>query len=225
MKQAGEGPGLARPWLLAAFVMMLVGYGTKMGLAPMHAWKPDAYGEAPGMVGALLAGGLTSCAFLILMRVYHVCVLAGEAAYVSRLLVFMGLLSMGVAGVFMVSQKDFKRMLAYSSVEHMGILVLGLGLGGIGVFGALLHMINNGMTKGVLFLSAGNIHRAYGGQDDGQGAGGNAAVAVVGDDVSAGVFCDHGIAAVCAVCQRVHDSQHGVQRTAGRRFKLTRRPW
>jgi hydrogenase-4 component F len=74
-----QAPGLSRPWLLAAFVMLLVGYGTKMGLAPMHMWKPDAYGEAPGMVGALLAGGLTSCAFLILMRVQHVCVLAGEA--------------------------------------------------------------------------------------------------------------------------------------------------
>ena len=74
----------------------------------------------------------------------------------------MGLLSMAVAAVFMVRQRDFKRMLAYSSVEHMGILVLGLGLGGAAVSGALFHLINNGLTKGVLFLSAGNIHRAYG---------------------------------------------------------------
>jgi hydrogenase-4 component F len=153
---------LALPWLQAAFVLLLVGYGTKMGLAPMHSWKPDAYGEAPGVVGALLAGGLTSCAFLILVRVHHVCALAGIGGYVDKLLVFMGLFSMAVAGVFMVNQRDFKRMLAYSSVEHMGILVLGLGLGGLGVYGALLHMINNGITKGVLFLSAGNIHRAYG---------------------------------------------------------------
>ena len=69
---------------------------------------------------------------------------------------------MAVAGVFMVRQRDFKRMLAYSSVEHMGILVFGLGLGGSGIYGAFLHLINNGLTKGVLFLSAGNIHRAYG---------------------------------------------------------------
>ena len=166
-----QAPGLSRPWLQAAFVLLLVGYGTKMGLAPMHTWKPDAYGEAPGVVGALLAGGLTSCAFLILVRVHHVCVVAGAAAYTDRLLVFMGLLSMAVAGVFMVNQRDFKRMLAYSSVEHMGILVLALGLGGTATdlpslrltatYGALLHMINNGLTKGVLFLSAGNIHRAY----------------------------------------------------------------
>ncbi len=74
----------------------------------------------------------------------------------------MGLFSMAVAAIFMVRQRDFKRMLAYSSVEHMGILVLGIGIGGLGVYGALLHMINNGLTKGVLFLSAGNIHRAYG---------------------------------------------------------------
>jgi hydrogenase-4 component F len=87
-------------------------------------------------------------------------------------MIFMGLLSMGVAAVFMVRQRDFKRMLAYSSVEHMGILVLGIGIGGLAVYGALLHLINNGLTKGVLFLSAGNIHRAYGSKvtDDVQGA-------------------------------------------------------
>ncbi len=157
-----NAPQLSKPWLHAAFVLLLVGYGTKMGLAPMHTWKPDAYGEAPGMVGALLAGGLTSCAFLAILRIYHLCLAAGEGAYVSRVLIFMGLFSMAVAGVFMVGQKDFKRMLAYSSVEHMGILMLGLGIGGIAIYGTLLHMMNNGLTKGVLFLSAGNIHRAFG---------------------------------------------------------------
>src|SRR6185312_11914912 len=80
----------------------------------------------------------------------------------GRLLVFMGILSMAVAAVFMVGQRDIKRMLAYSSVEHMGILALGIGIGGGAVFATLLHVINNGITKGVLFLSAGNIHRAYG---------------------------------------------------------------
>jgi hydrogenase-4 component F len=132
----------------------------KMGFA--HAtWKPDAYGEAPGVVGALLAGGLTNCAFLALLRVFQVCQAAGEGAYASRLLLFFGLLSIAVAAVFMVGQRDFKRMLAYSSIEHMGILVLGVGLGGVGILGALLHMLNNGLTKGVLFLAAANIHRAY----------------------------------------------------------------
>jgi hydrogenase-4 component F len=127
----------------------------------MHTWKPDAYGEAPGVVGALLAGGVTNCAFLALLRVFQICQAAGEGAYAARLLVGFGLLSIALAAVFMVGQRDFKRMLAYSSIEHMGILVLGVGLGGAGIFAALLHMLNNGMTKGVLFLSAANIHRAF----------------------------------------------------------------
>jgi hydrogenase-4 component F len=166
---------LSAPWLHAAFVLLFIGYGTKMGLAPMHTWKPDAYGEAPGLVGALLAGGVTSCAFLAILRVYQICRAGAEAEaeFAREIMIFMGLLSMAVAAVFMVRQRDFKRMLAYSSVEHMGILVLGIGIGTrLAVFGALLHLINNGLTKGVLFLSAGNIHRAYGSKltDNVQGA-------------------------------------------------------
>lgn len=163
LNQAPKLPPFSKPWLHVAFVLLLVGYGTKMGLAPMHTWKPDVYGEAPGIVGALLAGGLTNCAFLALLRVHHICRAAGtiETLYTGRLLIFMGLLSMALAAVFMVGQRDFKRMLAYSSVEHMGILALGIGVGGWAAFGALLHMFSNGFTKGVLFLSAGNIHRAY----------------------------------------------------------------
>jgi len=154
---------LSQPWLQAAFVLLLVGYGTKMGLAPMHTWKPDAYGEAPGLAGALLAGGVTTCAFVAILRVFQICEAAGEGPFARELLLFLGLLSMAIGAVFMVRQRDFKRMLAYSSVEHMGILVIGIGLGGLlGIYGSLLHMINNGLTKGVLFLSASNIHRAYG---------------------------------------------------------------
>lgn len=153
--------GLSRPWLRAGFVLLLVGYGTKMGLAPMHTWKPDAYGEAPGIIGALLAGGMTNCAFLALLRSYRILQAAGEGAFARQLFVVIGLLSMAVAAIFMAGQRDFKRMLAYSSVEHMGILVLGIGVGGLAVLGALLHVINNALTKVVLFLSAGNIHRAY----------------------------------------------------------------
>jgi hydrogenase-4 component F len=155
-------PKLSPTWLHAAFVLLFIGYGTKMGLAPMHTWKPDAYGEAPGLVGTLLAGGVTSCAFLAILRVYQICSAAGQVDFAREIMIFMGLLSMAVAAVFMVRQRDFKRMLAYSSVEHMGILVIGVGLGGLAAYGALLHLINNGLTKGVLFLSAGNIHRAYG---------------------------------------------------------------
>ena len=157
-----HAPQLSTPWLQAAFVLMLIGYGTKMGLAPMHTWKPDAYGAAPGAVGALLASCVTSCAFLCILRIYQVCNAAGQTAFISPMLLFMGLFSMAIAGVFMVGQQDYKRMLAYSSVEHMGILILGLGLGAPALFGTLLHVVNNGLAKGVMFLSAGNIHRSYG---------------------------------------------------------------
>ncbi len=153
---------LSRPWIRAGFVLLLVGYGTKMGLAPLHTWKPDAYGEAPGLIGALLAGGMTNCAFLALLRIFRITVAAGEGAFARELFIVIGLFSMAVAAVFMAGQRDFKRMLAYSSVEHMGILVLGIGVGGLATFGTLLHVVNNAFTKIVLFLSAGNIHRAYG---------------------------------------------------------------
>jgi len=159
---AAAGPSLSRPWVRAAFVFLLVGYGTKMGLAPLHSWKPDAYGEAPGILGAILSGGVTNLAFLAIVRVLHVCGAAGERAFAAEALVGIGLLSMALAAVFMVGQRDLKRMLAYSSVEHMGILALGLGLGGAAASGAFFHMVANGLTKGVLFLSAGNIHRAFG---------------------------------------------------------------
>jgi hydrogenase-4 component F len=143
-----------------------------MGLAPMHAWKPDAYGEAPGIVGTILAGGVSGCAFLAILRIYQICQAGADAEFAREIMVFIGLLSMAVAAVFMTRQRDFKRMLAYSSIEHMGILILGVGIGGAAVYGALLHLVNNGLTKGVLFLSAGNIHRAYGSKrtDDVRGA-------------------------------------------------------
>jgi hydrogenase-4 component F len=156
------GPALSRPWVRAAFVFLLVGYGTKMGLAPLHSWKPDAYGEAPGLLGAMLAGGLTNFAFLAVVRVFQVTRAAGEEAFARDALIGLGLFSIALAAVFVVGQKDFKRMLAYSSVEHMGILALGIGLGGGAAAGAFFHCLNNGLTKGVVFLSAGNIHRAYG---------------------------------------------------------------
>ncbi len=157
-----ESALLSRPWLRAGFILCLVGYGTKMGLAPMHAWKPDAYGETPGVVGALLAGGVTSCAFLALLRIHALMAAAGDVKFARELLVAFGLISMAWAMVFMVRQLDFKRLLAYSSVEHMGILVLGVGVGGNGPRFALFHLGANAIVKSVLFLSAGNIHRSYG---------------------------------------------------------------
>lgn len=143
-------------WLKAAFVFLLVGYGTKLGLAPLHTWKPDTYGEAPALVGGLMAGGLTSCAFLGIARATEVAVAAGLGPFVQPPLVIFGLLSLAVAAVFVIGQTDVKRLLAYSSVEHVGLLVLGLGLGGVGVYGSVLHLVNNAVVKGLLFLAVGN---------------------------------------------------------------------
>jgi hydrogenase-4 component F len=157
-----QGAGLSRPWVLTAWVLLLVGYGTKMGLAPMHTWKPDAYGEAPGIVGAILAGGVTTVAFTAILRVRAVIGAAGEGPIADRTLLVIGLFSMVVAALFLLGTRDFKRMLAYSSVEHMGILSFGAALGSAGVAAALFHVWTNGLTKGTLFLSAGNIRRAAG---------------------------------------------------------------
>jgi hydrogenase-4 component F len=157
-----QGGVLDQAWLKAAFVFLLVGFGTKMGLAPMHTWKPDTYGEAPPLVGALMAGALTSCAFLGVARIVEVTTAAGLAEFVRPLLIGFGLLSLLVAAVFIVAQNDIKRLLAYSSVEHMGLLVLGLGVGGVGAYGTVLHLINNGLAKGLLFLAVGNVVLATG---------------------------------------------------------------
>jgi hydrogenase-4 component F len=159
-----QGAGLSRPWVLSAWVLLLVGYGTKMGLAPMHTWKPDAYGEAPSIVGALLAGAVTTVAFTAVLRIRAVVAAAGEGAVADRTLLAIGLFSMLVAALFLLGTRDFKRMLAYSSVEHMGILSVGAALGPPGAFAALFHVWANSITKGALFLSAGNIRRAAGGR-------------------------------------------------------------
>jgi len=157
----GYAPGLPHAWLNGAFVLMLVGYGTKMGLAPMHTWKPDAYGEAPGLVGAMLAGGLANCGLLGLFRIYQICMSSRDIHFYTTCLIGMGLFSIGLAAVFLVRQTDIKRMLAYSSVEHMGLFAVALGLGGKALYGVMLHLIGNGLAKGVLFLTSGNIHRAF----------------------------------------------------------------
>jgi hydrogenase-4 component F len=156
------GPELRQPWLKAAFVFFLVGYGTKMGLAPLHNWLPDAHSESPSVVSALLSGALLNCAFLGILRIHQVCLAAGVGPFSQGLLRGFGLLSMGLAAVFILGQADYKRLLAYSSVEHMGILALGVGLGGLGVYGSALHAIGHSLAKAALFLVAGNILAAYG---------------------------------------------------------------
>jgi hydrogenase-4 component F len=153
------GSQLNLPWLKAAFLFLFIGYGTKMGLAPLHTWLPDAHSEAPSVVSALLSGALLNCAFLGIVRV--ACAAAGLETFTHEIFLGFGVLSMAVAAIFIVGQADYKRMLAYSSVEHMGIIAVGMGLGGVGVSGALLHAINHSFTKAMLFLAAGTLLRVY----------------------------------------------------------------
>ncbi len=148
-------------WLKASFIMFLVGYGTKMGLAPMHNWLPDAHSEAPSMVSTLLSGALLNCAFLGILRGHSVLSAAGLRNFSGELLVFFGLLSMLIAAVFIIHQPDYKRMLAYSSIEHMGILSLGIGIGGLSGTGAMLHATSHSLTKGMLFLCSGQLLHFY----------------------------------------------------------------
>lgn len=187
------GRAFSKPWLHAAFVFLLVGYGTKMGLAPMHAWKPDAYGEAPPPVAALMAGGLTTCAFLGIVRVTAVLTRAGEAAFASSLLMLLGLVSLGVAAAFVIGQSDLRRLLAYSSIENMGVLVFGLGFGALGTEGALLQAVNNALNKGILFLIAGNLLQTYGTTAIGSVRGALTRTPLTGVLLMAGAFAAMGL--------------------------------
>jgi hydrogenase-4 component F len=154
------GPTLDPMLLKAAFVFLLVGYGTKMGLAPMHTWLPDVYSESPSVV-ALMSTCLLNVSFLAILRVRQVLSAAGQAEFSNDLLIFLGLTSMTWAAVFLLRQTDYKRLLAYSSVEHMGILAFGAGVGGAGMHGSLMHVLTHGVAKGAMFLLAGNILAAY----------------------------------------------------------------
>lgn len=156
------GPAFNPQWLKAALVLMVVGYGTKMGLVPMHTWLPDAHSEAPSVVSALLSGALLNCAFLGLLRVHQVCAAAGLGAVSRELFVVFGVVSVLVAGAFILGQRDFKRVLAYSSVEHMGLLALGVGLGGTACAGAMFHAVFHSLAKAGLFFVAGILLNAYG---------------------------------------------------------------
>jgi len=148
---------LDKPLLKAAFLFLFVGYGTKMGLAPFHTWLPDAHSEAPAVVSALLSGALLNCAFLGILRARSVCGAAGLADFSGGILVLFGVLSLVTAALFILGQRDYKRLLAYSSIEHMGILALGAGLGGAAAFGALLGAVSHSLTKAGLFFTSGVV--------------------------------------------------------------------
>ncbi|ADW19333.1 NADH/Ubiquinone/plastoquinone (complex I) [Desulfobulbus propionicus DSM 2032] len=149
-------------WLKTGFIFVLIGFGTKMGLAPMHTWLPDAHSEAPSPASALLSGALLNCAFLGIYKVHTLMVLAGLGDFSGSLLIGFGLFSILVAGIFILNQSDYKRMLAYSSIENMGVIAFGVGIGGLGLYGAMLHLIHHSLLKSSLFLSAGNLVLGFG---------------------------------------------------------------
>ena len=157
---AGNAAQFDQPTMRLAFILILLGYGTKAGIAPMHTWKPDAYSEAPIPGAAMLATGVLNCALYGLVRFYILSSKCLGPQFGSQLLILFGLLSMGVAVPFILVQKNFRRLLAYSSIDHSGIMVLALGFGGpLGILGMLLHMTFHSVTKPLLFFCAGNVQQ------------------------------------------------------------------
>ena len=142
----------------AAFLLVLVGFGTKAGLAPMHTWLPDAHSQAPSPICALLSGVELNCAMLGIFRVFSLTAPSAGISHLRLELLFFGILSILIAVIFLISQKDFKRLLAYSSIEHMGLVTVGLGVGvPLAVFGSLLQMVNHALTKSLMFFATGNL--------------------------------------------------------------------
>jgi hydrogenase-4 component F len=147
-------------------VFALVGYGTKAGLAPMHTWKPDAYREAPSPAGVLMAVGMLNGALYCLLRFHLIAKAALGPGFSGGLLLALGLLSVAVATPFILIQWNLKRLLAYSSVEHVGIMAVGVGLGAeAATFGALLHMTYHTLAKPLSFFSAGTLAQLHSSSD------------------------------------------------------------
>ena len=144
-----------------AFVFVLIGYGTKVGLAPMHTWLPDAHSKAPAPISAFLSGVLLNVALVIILRFKNITDASAGATFSQNLLVLFGALSILFAALIILTQKNYKRLIAYSSIENMGVMALGFGFGGQGVFAAILHMVYNALTKSALFLAAGSLFLKY----------------------------------------------------------------
>lgn len=164
---AAPGVHLDPTLMTFAFIFVLVGYGTKAGLAPIHSWLPDAHSQAPAPVSAMFSGFLLNTALYCILRYVPLVRQALGTGFAERLLVFFGALSILVAAGFIVFQRDAKRLLAYSSVEHLGIMTLGFGLGPLGSFAALFHMLNHSLSKSLAFFAIGRLGQRYGTHDMG----------------------------------------------------------
>lgn len=159
----GAAPQMNQDLVVLSFLLVLVGYGTKVGLAPMHTWLPDAHSESPAPVSAMLSGALLNGAMLGIVRYLAIADTAGIGHLARTTLVALGVLSLVVGALFIVRQRGIKRLMAYSSIEHMGVVALGFGFGGpLGVAGALYHMLNHSLNKSLMFFGAGNVMRSFG---------------------------------------------------------------
>jgi hydrogenase-4 component F len=146
-----------------AFVLAVVGFGTKVGLFPVHTWLPDAHAEAPTPVSALLSGSLLAVSFYAILRYYQISVAALGPRFPQTVLLIFGVLSLLLAALYLLEQRDIKRLLAYSSVEHMGILAIGVSFGApIAMSGVLLHVLAHAAAKGNAFMGAGVFVRKFG---------------------------------------------------------------
>lgn len=150
----------------AGFIFAVVGYGTKAGLAPMHNWLPDAHSQAPSPVSAIFSGFLLNCALFCILRFLPIVEAStGNTGWGNDILILLGILSVVVSAVFIPAQHDVKRLLAYCSVEHIGIIAIGVGMGGLGCFAALLHTFNHSIAKTLSFFCAGRLVQFYKNQD------------------------------------------------------------
>jgi hydrogenase-4 component F len=157
------GSGMFDPKIVKlALVFIFVGYGTKAGLAPMHNWLPDAHSQALSPISGLLSGVLLKISLYAILRFVILANLSVGYAFSAKLFIFFGVISIVVAGVFILVQKDLKRLLAYSSVENIGLVSLGLGFGAFGgILAGLLQAFNHAVTKALMFFCAGSAVRAY----------------------------------------------------------------
>jgi hydrogenase-4 component F len=140
-----------------AFIFVLIGYGTKAGVAPMHTWLPDAHAEAPTPVSAMLSANMLTVAVYAILRFKAVVDRSVGSAFSGRLLVGLGLLSIAVAATFFLVQRDYKRLFAYSSIEHIGIALVGFGVGGAGIFAGVWHLLNHALAKSLAFYGSGLV--------------------------------------------------------------------
>ena len=160
---APVAPRLNPSVMRLAFIFIVVGFGTKAGLAPMHTWLPDAHSEAPSPISALLSGVLLNTAMYGILRYYALATPSLGRTFPNALLLGFGLLSLVIAALFILRQHDIKRLLAYSSVEHMGIVSVGIAFGGaLGLYGALLQMIGHALAKSLMFFASGQVGLRYG---------------------------------------------------------------